>query len=466
MANFPCPNSIICDGSDDPFGNFSSEAPDPNVFRRFGYPIFNPSNPIGGPGGGGHLPPVYYAGDCAGVCVSTISQEDADLCAARQAYECSHTPPGDTPPLLFRNGFQLCGVSCGGGSTFFWSVPAGSFLGLTQAQADDQALAYACLQAARHAFCLNDIDGDAAVGTPYAQTIFIQSGHPRQPVTFSIIAGVLPPGLTLTAEGPLSTLLHGTPTAAGDYTFTVLAQDALNIFITKSYTVSVCQITPSPLPDGTTGTAYSQQLVMAGAIGAVTFELTFGSLPAGLTLSSSGLISGTPTTAGTSSFTITATDSTDRTCVSQKSIVVAVGCSASTDWINNPGTCRLRIKAYVDGQFINNLGCPAFDVGAGVIWDGTFTNFVPIVPNVACRYDIVGKGFGRVSGFAIDSSTNFRLQFAGGNWTLVVMALSGGFPQTLWASDGIKPGANPLGTYNNGGGSCSGIPVSLIVEGF
>ena len=340
------------------------------------------------------------------------------------------------------------------------------FVALSQAAADEQALAYACEQAARHAFCLNDIDPTAQVGIAYGATIFIQSGFPRQPVTFSVIAGQLPPGLALHPEGPLSTFLSGTPTLAGTFTFTISATDALGIFVTKSYTILVLQILPATLPDGTVGTAYSQQLTLSGGTGAVTFTITGGSLPAGLTLSSSGLISGTPTTAATSNFEVTAVDSVSNTAIAQMSIKVALGCDASTDWINSPGTCRLRIKSYVDGQFVNNLGCPAYDAGAGVVWDGTFTNFVPIVPNIACRYDIVGKGFGRVSGFAIAaSSVQFFLQFAAGSWTLQVSALSGGVPQTLWASN-PKAGTNPLGTYTDGGASCSSIPVSLIVEGF
>lgn len=237
MANIPCPNAIICPGSDDPFGNFSSEAPDPFVYRRFGYPIVNPNNPIGGDGP--RIPQVYFAGDCAGVCVSLISQEDADLCAARQAYICSHTPPGGHAPPFFYNGFQLCGLSCGGGSQFFWTVPAGAFVALSQAAADDQALAYACEQAARHAFCLNDINTEAQTGIPYNQTIFIQSGPPRQPVTFAVLSGQLPPGLNLTPEGPLSTFLHGTPTQAGSFTFTIIATDAIGTFVTKQYTITV-----------------------------------------------------------------------------------------------------------------------------------------------------------------------------------------------------------------------------------
>ncbi len=65
----------------------------------------------------------------------------------------------------------------------------------------------------------------------------------------------------------------------------------------------------SPLPAGTVGTAYSQTLTATGDA-TITWAVTSGSLPAGLSLSSGGAITGTPTTAGTSTPTITATNST------------------------------------------------------------------------------------------------------------------------------------------------------------
>lgn len=70
--------------------------------------------------------------------------------------------------------------------------------------------------------------------------------------------------------------------------------------------VCVCITNSSTLPVGTVGVPYSVQLVAAGP-GAYTFTLASGSLPAGLTLSSAGLISGTPTTAEAPNFIVTAT---------------------------------------------------------------------------------------------------------------------------------------------------------------
>jgi hypothetical protein len=68
-------------------------------------------------------------------------------------------------------------------------------------------------------------------------------------------------------------------------------------------------LSPATLPNGTVGSAYTSTTITAtGGTAPYTFTMSAGSLPAGLTLSSGGVLSGTPTTAATSSFTITASD--------------------------------------------------------------------------------------------------------------------------------------------------------------
>ena len=64
-------------------------------------------------------------------------------------------------------------------------------------------------------------------------------------------------------------------------------------------------ITTTTLPGGTVGTAYSQTLAATGGITPYSWSISSGTLPAGLSIgSSTGLISGTPTTPGTSNFTV------------------------------------------------------------------------------------------------------------------------------------------------------------------
>ena len=113
--------------------------------------------------------------------------------------------------------------------------------------------------------------------------------------------------MTLSSGGVLS----GTPTTAGSSTFTVTATDTLGGSASHSYTVTInaaVAITTTTLANGDVGTAYSQTVSATGGSGSYTFSQTGGTLPAGVTLSSGGVLSGTPTTAGSSTFTVTATD--------------------------------------------------------------------------------------------------------------------------------------------------------------
>lgn len=66
-------------------------------------------------------------------------------------------------------------------------------------------------------------------------------------------------------------------------------------------------ITPGALPSGTVGSAYSRTLAATGGMEPYIWSVSSGSLPAGLTLNGAGVISGTPTTAGGSTFSVAAT---------------------------------------------------------------------------------------------------------------------------------------------------------------
>jgi hypothetical protein len=95
-------------------------------------------------------------------------------------------------------------------------------------------------------------------------------------------------------------------------TQTITATDTVTGSVLGSVVVTVLPaitLSPASLPAGLAGTAYSQSFsASGGAEGPFRFVVTLGSLPAGLTLSPDGLLSGTPTVAGTSAFTVTATD--------------------------------------------------------------------------------------------------------------------------------------------------------------
>lgn len=162
----------------------------------------------------------------------------------------------------------------------------------------------------------------ACLSTAYSATVFV-----TEPATFSII-GSLPAGLTLTAVGATtSATISGTPTTAGTFPFVIHAE-----FVIDGQVVSANQqvnfhvvgiTTASPLTNAVQSAAYSETIAASGMTGTLIWSVSTGTLPAGLTLNpATGEISGTPTTVGSSTFTISVAGQT--TCSKEFSITVEV----------------------------------------------------------------------------------------------------------------------------------------------
>jgi hypothetical protein len=167
------------------------------------------------------------------------------------------------------------------------------------------------------------------VGTAYSKTLVALGGS--SPYTWSITAGSLPVGLSLvSATGVIS----GTPTTAGKYDFTLQVIDSSGVTATKDLSISAVVptgITTTSLPNGKMNIAYSQTLVAFGGIGSYTWTVTSGTLPTGISLIANsgylgvmtGFITGTPTTAGTSNFTVKVTDSSGLSATQALSITIS-----------------------------------------------------------------------------------------------------------------------------------------------
>lgn len=142
-------------------------------------------------------------------------------------------------------------------------------------------------------------------------------------VTFNVQSGTLPIGVTLSTAGVLS----GTPTVPGTYNFTIRAVDASGASTTSTYTVNVTSavvnFTTSTLPSALIGEIYNQPLVVSGGSGPYSFSVSSGALPAGLTLSPGGVISGSPMASGNFSFTVRSTDALGQSNTSE--FLIGVG---------------------------------------------------------------------------------------------------------------------------------------------
>ena len=136
---------------------------------------------------------------------------------------------------------------------------------------------------------------NGTVRTAYSQTLTVTGG--TAPYNWTVSTGTLPAGLTLNTGGVIS----GTPTASCNAaTVTFQVTDSLSNTAAQTLSITVnnpaLTITTTTLANGTVGTAYSQKLTSTGGTAPYTWSIASGTLPAGLTLSTSGVISGTPST--------------------------------------------------------------------------------------------------------------------------------------------------------------------------
>ena len=147
---------------------------------------------------------------------------------------------------------------------------------------------------------------NGTLGHAYSKTITAVGGH--GPYVFTVSSGILPPGLTLAPGG----LLSGTPTTEGTFEFTILATDSHGCTGKQHYWVAFScpniTLTPTTLPNGVVGQPYSKTITANNGSSPYNFVLRYGSLPTGLSLSTGGLLSGTPIKKGTFSFYIDVKD--------------------------------------------------------------------------------------------------------------------------------------------------------------
>lgn len=319
MPTIPCQAVVNCTPCfDEPISNLSNESPDQDRFiSRFAFlnniPPIRQYPDFDAEGGG-----IFLQVGCMRWCWSTISQADADDCAARQAVECAFDPliPGFPIPTpfspnriqLFYNQAVIGKYTCPDGTMFFYTIPANQIAGVSQGQINAVALSLANERARRHRICLSNLDDPICVNTFYTNQIVATGPYVATfPATdrWELVGGAVPPGMTLetgfTSDG---ITFSGVPTATGQYSFTVrctistFGSPGFGDFMEKTFTINIVGIFDTdPLPDATLGSPYSQQLTAAGSTAPAEeiWSITSGNLPPGLSISTSGLISGTPT---------------------------------------------------------------------------------------------------------------------------------------------------------------------------
>jgi hypothetical protein len=211
----------------------------------------------------------------------------------------------------------------------------------------------------------------APLNASYSASVTATGGVP--PLSWSITAGALPAGLKLSNSTTGTVQITGKATAAGSSTFTITVTDASagDPPASQQLTIVVSSLaitTTSPLPPGTVGTLYDSpglQFTASGGTGNDTWTVATGStLPAGLSLSSAGLLSGTPTAGGTFTFGITATDSAVPPAVVTSTFTLVISQAQQLTLLN--GSYAFEFSGYGANGFVAFAGTFAANGMGGI----------------------------------------------------------------------------------------------------
>lgn len=371
--NIPCPNRPGC--TETLLTNQSSERNDAEVFVGVYFPPVNPP-----------LNRSWIGEACGATCISFVSQEDANLCAAARAancdpvlppppdppppvcvIDCSLNPPPVTPPPVVPpvnppvadpcNDPQTACVQCPDGTEFCYTVPRCTFFAATKPEADAIALSYAQKQATLRAMCVSGQLENACIGVPYSSSFDVSGGE--GPFAWTVVSGTVPLGLAVTVTNATRRFtISGTPSGKGFFPLVIRVEDPLGNFVQREGTIAVIALGVDSPPNSEIGQAYSFQFTASGGTPPFTFAVTSGALPPGLTLSAAGLLSGTPTTNGQYDFVVTATDTNNASCTKDCTIVIGGDCEITTDFVLPFGQVQAPYNAVLDSTLgVGNGQC-------------------------------------------------------------------------------------------------------------
>lgn len=205
-----------------------------------------------------------------------------------------------------------------------------------------------------------------SVGAPYSQQMTASGGSPGY--SWSVLGGSLPAGLSLSING----LISGTPTASGTFPITIQVSDSDGNETSRNFSIAIqsaLTITTSSLAAGNVGVAYTQSMSASG--GTPPYHWSAQGLPAGLSMdANSGAISGTPTTTGTSSVSVTLTDQAGAHASKTFSLIVNAAPVINTTSLPD-GTVGVAYSAMLSGSGGTGL---TWSVSNGSLPDGLGLN--------------------------------------------------------------------------------------------
>lgn len=306
------------------------------------------------------------------------------------------------------------------------------------------------------------------VGQPYNSSAAATGGQP--PYTWNLASGALPSGLALNV---LTGSVTGAPAISGTFPYSLVVTDRANATNSLGCALTIApalSITTTSLSDASISSPYTQTLVAAGGSPPYFWSLGNGAFPPGLSLSSSGTISGSPTQLGAFKFSVSVTDTTGATVqqtftitvfsslivgacpavlaeltIAYNSALVAQGGSPPYTWsISNgsiPAGLGLNSKSGVISGTPTQVGTNPFTIAVSDVSNHPATRDcgIEVKPRVTISTTSLADG-------------NTGAQYSG------AVAANGGIPPYVWStiSGSLPPGVS----LDSSSGKISGQPVS------
>ncbi|WP_313393575.1 putative Ig domain-containing protein [Pseudomonas sp.] len=319
------------------------------------------------------------------------------------------------------------------------------------------------------------------------------------PVSATVAANSSNNSITLNVSGAAATSVavasqasHGTASASGtsisytpttgfsgsdSFTYTATNANGTSAAATVSVTVSPpsLTITPGALANGTAGVAYDQTLSSANGTAPYTYALISGSLPPGVTLSSAGVFSGTPSSAGTSNLTIRSTDQYGAIGTINYTISVAAPAISVMPPTLPAGTYGAPYSQAISATGGN--GSYSFSVLAGALPDGLSLSGGTLsgTPTNAGSYSFTLRA---TDGNSFTGTRAYTMTIATPTLSLTPLSVANGiagnaYSQAFSTSGGIAPysyaivsGSLPSGMTLAPGGLLSGTPTATGISNF
>jgi hypothetical protein len=371
---------------------------------------------------------------------------------------------GGLPPgLQLSNGGQLQGTPTANGS-FSFGVTASDPSNNTASTTISITIVPAPLVVTTSA--LSSVTVGASVGIAFTAT----GGVP--PLVFSL-SGTAPAGTTFSSAG----LLSGTATTVGSYPFTVVVTDSAKNTGSKSFTLTVTPlpltITTASLANGQVGAAYAAQFAASGGTPPYTWSGTAGG---GLSVSSSGAVSGTPTAAGTYTVSVTVTDSSGTKATGNFSVLV----NPSTLKVTTSGLPGGALTASYSASLTATGGTPPYTWTAGGlppgitvsssgVLSGTPTSPGPFTVTVTVK-DSTGVSISASLPLTI-SAAPVKITTTGispptlGTAFSLAFGATGGAPPYTWTATGLPAGVtfSSTGTLSGTLGAVGSSSITVTV---